>query len=540
MSVADIDPSAVAGCIASALGLAAAGGDLPVSAPVFFGFRRGGVLRCAQWSCVSTLRDAIAAERGSVLRPGDADAVEICLSGAYRVVAPVRWRKRFANRYRGIDGIAISLGSDVERYAPTQTIATNRSFDRVFEHFLGRHGLTEGEFISEGGVIERFAARQYLVRLTPRVHAVRMYRGNRVVATGKITRETLGEMIHGMGGWLLRNLGSDGRLPYKYWPSRGEYSGANNTIRQFLATISLGRLARFTAREDIREAARRNLACNLGSFFRVHDGIGVIEHAGSAKLGAAALAALALLEHPEPGAYHRELGLLQRGIESLWNPDGSFRTFHRPRDRNDNQNFYPGEALLFWAALYAHTSDGALLSRCARSFEFYRKWHLSNRNPAFVPWHTQACALLYAQTGEERYKAFLLEMNDWLLGMQQWESAPCPDLRGRFYDPAHPAYGPSHASSTGVYLEGLADAYRIAHASGDSARAQAYRDAIWRGLRNIRQLQFVDEVDMYYISRRERVRGAVRTEAYHNELRIDNVAHPLAALLKLAADPSFH
>jgi heterodisulfide reductase subunit A-like polyferredoxin len=130
-------------------------------------------------------------------------------------------------------------------------------------------------------------------------------------------------------------------------------------------------------------------------------------------------------------------------------------------------------------------------------------------------------------------------MNDWLLPMQQWNDGLAPDLWGRFYDPLHPDYGPPHASSTGIYLEGLADALALAQDCGDGARAAAYRRAIWRGLRSLRQLQFVDDVDMFYVSKRRKVTGALRTEAYDNEVRIDNLAHALLALLKLARMPDF-
>ena len=64
------------------------------------------------------------------------------------------------------------------------------------------------------------------------------------------------------------------------------------------------------------------------------------------------------------------------------------------------------------------------------------------------------------------------------------------------------------------------------------SRADAYHTAIKRGIRSIAQLQFKDEVDAYYISCRERVIGAIRTESDNNEIRIDNMQHALAALLK--------
>ena len=126
-------------------------------------------------------------------------------------------------------------------------------------------------------------------------------------------------------------------------------------------------------------------------------------------------------------------------------------------------------------------------------------------------------------------------MNDWLLPMQQWDERPDlpPDLRGRFYDPRRPEFGPPHAASTGAYLEGLTDALALARMTGEHGRARVYERAVSRGLRPLRQLQFRDERDAFYVSKRERVIGAIRTEAYDNSVRIDSAAHALAAAVNV-------
>jgi hypothetical protein len=49
------------------------------------------------------------------------------------------------------------------------------------------------------------------------------------------------------------------------------------------------------------------------------------------------------------------------------------------------------------------------------------------------------------------------------------------------------------------------------------------------------QLQFVDKVDMFYISppMYRYVKGGIRTTVYNNEIRCDNVQHSLMAVLKI-------
>jgi hypothetical protein len=413
-------------------------------------------------------------------------------------------------------------------------IAANLGFEAAAERFCRRARVAPAEFSARGGRIESFAARTLLVP-TDGGPPMEPYRAGLLVPEDAVTPDLVEAMAREMAGWLVRNTAPDGRLPYKYWPSRGEYSTADNTIRQFMATVCLGRVAAVWGEPEAADAARRNLAHNLGRFLEVRDGIGMIGFDGSAKLGAAALAALAIIEQEGfDGPHAGALEALIRGVDALWEADGSFRTFHYPASRNDNQNFYPGEALLFLATLWRVTGDEGLHARIMASFRHYRAWHRAQRNPAFVPWHTQAYAKLHRARPDPELLAFIFEMNDWLLPMQQTaEAAGHPDLAGRFYDPRHPEYGPPHASSTGVYLEGLAEALDLALAEGDGGRARAYAAAIAAGARNLRQLQFKDEADMVYVSRRERVAGAVRTNPYDNTIRIDNVQHGLMALLKL-------
>lgn len=533
-----IKPSAeqVAEIVARILKKGRGGGgiaDIPLSGPLYAALRRKGRKRHATWVWEEDLATALATLIEGA--PGVAfDAIELFLSGEDRVVQPADFTRLLAPRHRGLRGIDIDYQGDVERLAPTEMIATNRDFKRAFHRYLDQRGLDERAFWAGGGTIRRFDGAQYLVLAGPRVRAVSLFRGNRVVPPEAITGETIADMIATMGDWLVRHVDERGRMTYKYWPSRGEESRANNTIRQFMATVALGRLAACRGDRRTRAAAERNLAYNLEQFFRVEDGVGMIEYDGSAKLGAAALAALAILEAPEGRSrFAAVFNALVRGIDTLWLENGAFRTFHKPPDRNDNHNFYPGEALLFWAHLHRRTGDREIRRKALLSFQTYRDWHRNNRNPAFIPWHTQAYRLLYEDTAITELREFVFEMNDWLLPMQQWESAPAPDLMGRFHDPKHPNYGPPHASSTGVYLEGLADALYLAETANDAGRAARYRTAIRRGLRSARQLQFLDEIDMFYISRRDAVHGGLRTETYNNEIRVDNVQHNLMALLRL-------
>ena len=328
----------------------------------------------------------------------------------------------------------------------------------------------------------------------------------------------------------------------------------------------------------------------------------------------------------------------------MWRKDGSFYTWIKPTPRTDQENFYPGEALFYWAALFEHTAVAAtshqpgkgafkategtdlegLLQKFVATFRYYREWHLqpANRNPAFVPWHTQALYQMWRTLGalplpvsgagaseatpmeirEQKRRAadlrfeildFVVEMNDWLVATQQWEwndsngewndggagggggdsSGPLfHDIQGRFYKPGA-NYGAPHASATGVYIEGLAESYRmVVEARAEQAQAakvgalgpvfpiprrtaahllesrRLYARSLVRAMRSAITLQFQDDTDMFYVKKADRprnVRGGIRTTVYNNEIRVDNVQHIIMGSLNMLDafdefDESFH
>ncbi|MCP4608452.1 MAG: hypothetical protein GY845_07045 [Planctomycetes bacterium] len=463
------------------------------------------------------------------------DTLEIVLSHSFRELYNIKDRQvSLTNIHRGIRGYELSYGDKIGRFAPTYTIASNRSNKRLLELFQTKFKLTDTQVRNEVRY-RTFEGVQVLVYLG-KTKAVLTERGNIFVRQSEVTKENTQKTADAAIEWMFNNVHPHGRFTYKYWPSVGTESQAKNMIRLWMATTALEKVA--AERNDPRlwDVIERNIDYNLQQFYRQEGEYGLIEWEGKVKLGALAIAAMAIVEHPNREKWSRHEAAIRRTIDFLWKADGSFNTFYKPKERNDNQNFYPGEALLFWSILYEDNKDEKLLQRFMKSFEYYRKWHLeTNRNPAFIPWHTQACYRVWIQTRDERLRDFIFQMNDWLLSMQQSEdNVVYRDVAGRFYDPTRP-FGPPHASATGVYLEGLIDAFRLARQTGDKKRTDAYRVTILRGLRSVMQLQFTDEIDMFYISesKHKYVRGGIRTTVYDNQIRCDNVQHNLMAILKI-------
>lgn len=171
----------------------------------------------------------------------------------------------------------------------------------------------------------------------------------------------------------------------------------------------------------LQNKIKLNLEYNLREFYREMDGIGVIEYKNKRKLGAIALAALALHESKFRKQYQRQYRKLIQATIKMWQPNGSFRTHYRSK-QNNNQNFYPGETLLLWSALLDEKLNPDLLEKFKKSFEYYYgQYHKSNPNPAFVPWHTQAYYRVWRITKDSRLKDAVFQMNDWLVAtMQEW------------------------------------------------------------------------------------------------------------------------
>lgn len=512
--------------------------DIPLEG-VYISLRADGIEQSTQWAIEGSLYDLLSRGLGESLgnitheTVNAIDSVELCLVHSYQQI-PLDQIP--SNIDRGIIGLRFRFENEVFAIPQTEMIAKNLSFRSVLTRFLEQMQISEDQF-GDGGIVEMFKCEQVIVFLEPRLRAERMVRGNQLTAIDNIDFSAVEHFAELASSWMAAHIHEDGRLTYKYWPSRGEESEANNMIRQWMASLAIDRIIDVYGEPGLASLAQLNLDYNLEHFYLVENGLGLIEYNENVKLGAAALAGLAILEHPSAANYSAELDSLMQTVDYLWQEDGSFHTFYRPENRiGENQNFYPGEALLFWSELYEQSQDPELLDKFMLSFRYYRNWHRENQNPAFIPWHTQAYYKVWKITNDEELKAFIFEMNDWLLDFQEIERSKYPDTEGRFYDPDKP-YGPPHASSTGVYLEGLVDAYLLAKESGDAERQENYARAIRYGIRSLAQLQFADEIDMYYVNQRDNVVGGLRTTVYDNSIRIDNVQHGLMAILKILSIP---
>ncbi len=513
--------------------------------PVFAELRSNGLRLGKGWADAgswdaSITQAILAAEADAEAagRAGPVTAIVLALTHDWFPLSETRYGK-LTNDMRGVFALELDYDGNIVRHSPTESVSQNRGLERYQELHQKELGVSE-QLYELGGLVRLAPAYQFL--LTEQdggaFSVEPMFRGNQFVPMTAVTQANVQELANQLESWMWTNLHENGRMTYLWWPSpMEEPSGYNNMIRQFMASVCLGRSAQRAGDDALLERQAENIAYNFENFYHEEEDFGLIEHERGIKLGAVGLALQALLERPDRERYADWQNALLRTTFYLTNADGSMHTFY-PKDsprQGANQNFYPGECLLAWATLYELEPDDALRERYMRVFEYYRTWHRRNRNPAFIPWHTQAHFIMWKATRETELATFIFEMNDWLVDtMSQWEGVAYDDMRGRFYAGGG-RYGPPHSSSTGVYLEGLIDAFELARTVEDTQRMQVYRQAICRGLRSVMQLVFADDVDMFYVGDhyRERTLGAVRETVYDNVVRVDNVQHNLMGIYKI-------
>ncbi len=442
----------------------------------------------------------------------------------------------FEENQRGLFGYLVTDTTSAVRLrvSPLELIGSNRSFQKHVEVYADKSGVTMEKIRSGEFQVATFPTEILRVDVdSDSPPTVPLFRGVPLVSESLVTKPYIEDLLESLSGYLLRSVQPNGRMIYVYYPSRGEEdTSRNNSVRQWMATRALIHIARRNPTLQRTQAIEQNIQYNLATTYREQGEFGWIEESGKIKLGSIALAAMTLRDYAGVIDYSETRRMLCRTVRSMWQDSGRFRTFLAPADRDDCHNFYPGEALLLWADMLHESMDKSLLECFSRSYYFYGDWHRKNRNPAFIPWHTMAYGKLWDRLPDQKLVDAIFEMNDWLLGVQQWDYAPYEDCRGRFYAPDRP-FGPPHASSTAVYLEGLAEAFRIARLTGDQARQSAYRRAILRGLRSLAQLTYKGDLDMCFHAKRKRLLGGVRTCEYNNIIRVDNVQHSIMAILSV-------
>ncbi|MEO1534355.1 MAG: hypothetical protein AAFS11_02175, partial [Planctomycetota bacterium] len=315
-----------------------------------------------------------------------------------------------------------------------------------------------------------------------------------VVPLSAATEEACLELAEAQVHLLLTLQEQNGRIPYMIDGNGNEVPNRRNAIRLWLATLALAEYGQAFERDDVLDAAERHGDHLLDLMLVQFEGKPALRLRDRIKLGTHAIAGMALLVLEQAGRPSDRLAAddMLASVLSMQEPDGEFRTFLDPPDRNDQQLFYPGEALTFMALYLPHLEEPArtdVLAKCLHGIQHYHhRWDTGElENPAFAPWHLQAISLVSHHHPLPTHTIdYADELARYLAENQQLDDAPSSLDYGHFFDPERPELGRSHASSTAVYLEGLG-AYEAMHRpSGDGMTSTSA--TIYAGFRSLVQL----------------------------------------------------
>ncbi len=167
-----------------------------------------------------------------------------------------------SNIHRGIIGLDLPAESADRprlRISPTEILSTNRTHRKAL-------GLRTGEPAPRD--LRELHGEQLLIDLAGASYR-RLTRGNTHMLVADISRPELKKFSDRLTLWMDASLSDNGRMTYLYWPSQGRQApGRNNLIRQFMATIALGRAAKQTKNDALWTRAATNIDYNLKTFYR--------------------------------------------------------------------------------------------------------------------------------------------------------------------------------------------------------------------------------------------------------------------------------
>jgi hypothetical protein len=187
--------------------------------------------------------------------------------------------------------------------------------------------------------------------------------------------------------WLLTGQRENGLYAYTRDPLAKKDADAENIVRQIGTLWAMTRSLEIKDRPEVRASINRFRAA-LPAYLKTGKSAGgkiaFVEEKGVAKLNAAALYLLALLELKEKdfslSVEEREaIPLLARGLTGMREKNGGFRyLYYVSKESNRITPYGSSEALLALARLADEDGDASLKNYANESFELYYKTYLAS------------------------------------------------------------------------------------------------------------------------------------------------------------------
>jgi hypothetical protein len=426
----------------------------------------------------------------------------------------------------GVHGIILQLREATGALRPSEFISNYPSVGAALRSLNERMNPAHE---SHQGAMASWFRTTHWYELEPRGDVVQLRRGLLELPPEAVTEAALREATRTLAAYMVYRQKPDGELSYQFEPGADAYTSATNCVRQAEAAAGLARYARQRNSKSAGAAAEKALRLLTKQVVPLRD----VEGAGyfrgpdsSTDLGATALLALALTDHPHPQPVRPVRDQLVTAMLWLQKPSGEFITVFPPALVETGQETYPGQALCALAAVREERLAARARTALAAAFPVYREDFRKSPSLESAAWQTQAFTRLAQPADGQEYADYIFAMNDWLIGCQR-TSANCawPDLYGAIDPPGREGPG----AATALALQGLTEALALARQRGDTARATRYEPAVRAATRFVLQLQFRREEGFYVRSPRD-CYGGIRNALWDNRIRIDHCGQALTAL----------
>lgn len=431
----------------------------------------------------------------------------------------------------GMHGVKLAIaGEEVGSFPPWMPLETNTNLATSLRDVCVRAGK-DASCADHPEARFTVFTEEHVVTLGGKAYT--LVRNATPVRLSDITKEFVGARLGLIVQWAKANQADDGSFPYMYYPSANRYAEGDLVLRQLITIQGLYAIAKHydasifataeKAERQLMEESYRYDRAKQYAYFVDDDGI---------RLGSAAIGILMLREK---GGYLRDLSeeeiALGEFILAQQRDDGSFQTFLQDESTDVDDMFYSGEALTALARLSAVSADPRYDAALEKGFIHYREKIQNDFWPQYAPWHIQAYSIYFEEKKNDDYARYVYWLAEGLIQtMLEDDPHARPDEVGRFFNPKYRDWGPPHSSSTGIYLEGLAYAYRLAKERGDTREMERYEDAIRQGTRALLQVQWTPE-SAYYVEEPSRVVGHFKVSVTNSIGRIDQLGHAANALV---------
>ncbi len=329
------------------------------------------------------------------------------------------------------------------------------------------------------------------------------------------------------GDNLVFSQSCNGRYRYVYDAEHDQYNDSDyNIVRHAGATYGLLDLYKEVKQEKYLETGIKGLDFLCAFNYIIDWNIWAINYDLDTNVGTVSLAILGMVRYWEATnneKYNIYVEKYSNFIVSQQNDDGSFAGRY---GSDEEDRYYSGEAFFALSLAYEMLEKERYLKAMEKALEYYWSIDYEYNDSAFIPWASSGCARWYELTKNSDFLDFCFEMTDIQIQRQ--------NLINNYDELGNKLYGYLKAPTvnTGVYLEGIGDALRVAKKVNDITRVTKYRDCLKAGIEWELSLQFRD---IEQLGRPIKAfggfhRGFTVENAY--QVRIDYTQHAISAILR--------